>query len=203
MASTSFDNLSVKLSIPASRSRASVRGLLCLVPALLLGAASALIYGGLRFDPSAGSGRIIAFSVAAAALPCPMAALIFGYRGLRWLLLAGWPDRVGVEAEEATLTLRLGPFGTRSFDASRLDVSYPFEQGDDSDDAGFEAHLPEDEQLARFLPRISHPESPEPLNRVILRHAVGSEAEIATALRPAVDCWRSQRVGGDSPNARV
>jgi hypothetical protein len=48
-----------------------------------------------------------------------------------------------------------------------------------------------EEQLASFLPRITHPESTEPLNVVILRHVSGSESEVADMLRPAVDKWRA------------
>ena len=78
------------------------------------------------------------------------------------------------------------------YDAVRLDVRYPFELSADTVNGSFEAFLPQEEQIARFLPRLLHPDAREPLNQVILRFAGGREEEIAAAMRPAVEQWRAR-----------
>jgi hypothetical protein len=183
--------------LPVSRSRAATRGLLCLVPALLLGATGAAIYSRLHFVPTAVSNRLVDYSIAVAALPCPIFTLVFGFRAVRWLFLSCWPGDVAIIADETALTLRLGPFGTRVYDTARLDVKYPFELSGEFDDGSFEAYLPEEEQLARFLPRLTHPDAPEPLNRTIRRFAVGAESDVAAALRSVIEHWRTRREPGD------
>jgi len=109
-------------------------------------------------------------------------------------LLAVWPASVAVVAEVDFLTLRLGPFGTRTYDTPRLDVRYPFELSQDADGGGFEAFLHEDEQRDKLLPRILHPAAREPLHRVILRFVKESELDTARTLRPIIDRWRSGHV---------
>lgn len=194
-----FDHASAPPTVvlSVSRSRAATRGLLCLVPALLLGAATFTIYSRLNFVPTAISNRLVDYSIAVVALPCPIFTLVFGFRAVRRLLLSCWPGDVAIVADETALTLRLGPFGTRAYDAVRLDAKYPFEQSGEFDDGGFEAYLPEEEQLTRFLPRLTHPAAPEPLNHTILRFAVGTEPDVAVALRPVIDHWRTRREPGD------
>ncbi|MDO8629788.1 MAG: hypothetical protein Q7R41_04785 [Phycisphaerales bacterium] len=184
--------------LSVSRARAVTRGLLCLVPALLLGAATFATYSRLHFVPTAISNRLVDYSIAVALLPCSIFTLVFGFRAVRWLLLSCWPGDVAIVADETALTLRLGPFGTRAYDAGQLDARYPFEQSGDFEDGGFEAYLPEEEQRARFLPSLTHPGAPEPLHRTILRFAVGTEPYAAAALRPVIDHWRTRRdPGGD------
>ncbi len=175
---------------PVSRFRAGTRGLLHSVPALLLAAVSAAVYGRLDFAPIGISNRLVDWSIAVVALPCPVVAIVFGFHSVRWLLLLFWPSRVEIRADESTLTLRLGPFGTRAFDVQRLSVRYPFEFSDDSEDEGFESFLPEEEQLARFLPRITHPRATEPINRTILRFIAESESDAARIMRPVIERWR-------------
>jgi len=159
-----------------------------------LGVTSFLIYTSLHFVPSGVSNRLVDYSVALISLPIPLTALWSAFKGARWLLLSVWPAPVGVFADERTLTLRLGPFGTRSYDASRMDIRYPFELSQDDEGGGFEAFLPEEEQQMRLLPRILHPGAREPLNRVILRFVQPSEEEAVRSLRPLLDHWRSGRL---------
>jgi len=188
--------LTVVLSV--SRTRAATRGLLCLVPALLLGAVTFAIYSRLQFVPTAISNRLVDYSIAVALLPCSIFTLFFGFRAVRWLLLSCWPGEVAINADETALTLRLGPFGTRVYDTVQLDAKYPFEQSGDFEDGGFEAYLPEEEQRTKFLPYLTHPAAREPLHRTILRFAVGTEPDAAVALRPIIDRWRTRRdPGGD------
>jgi len=176
--------------LPVARGRAASRALVCSAPAFLLGAATVLIYGRLNFVPSGVSNRLVDYSLAAISLPIPLIAVWTALQSLRWLLLALWPAPIAVVAEVDSLTLRLGPFGTRAYDSARLDVRYPFELSQDADGGGFEAFLPEDEQRAKLLPRILHPAAREPLHRVILRFVKESEPDATRTLRPLIDRWR-------------
>ncbi len=182
--------MSEPIVLPVSRARAASRALLCSVPAVLLTLTTILIYSRLHLVPTGISNRLVEYSIAAISLPAPLLALWTALKALRWLLLALWPARVAIVADACTLTFHLGPFGNRSYDASRLDVRYPFELSQDDDGGGFEAFLPEDEQRAKLLPRILHPQARGPLNRLILRFAKGSEQEIVRAMLPAIDRWR-------------
>jgi len=175
-----------------ARLRAASRALVWSVPAGLLGVTSFLIYTSLHFVPSGVSNRLVDYSVALISLPIPLTALWSVFKGGCWLLLSLWPAPVGVFADERTLTLRLGPFGTMGYDAARLDLRYPFELSQDDEGGGFEAFLPEEEQQMRLLPRILHPSAREPLNRVILRFVQRSEEEAVRSLRPLLDYWRTR-----------
>lgn len=180
--------------VPVSRSRATTRAVVWLVPAAILGVGAISIYRGVHFVPSGISNRFVDYAIALIALPVPAGALWTAWNALRWLLLALWPARVGVFASDAELTMRLGPFGTAVFEVERLEVRYAYEcSGEEDDEAGFEAFIPEDEQHATLLPRITHPKAKAALNRVILRFAQGDEAETARRLRPAIERWRTMQ----------
>jgi hypothetical protein len=69
-------------------------------------------------------------------------------------MLGAWPGPIGVLASDDVLEFRLGP-SRRRYDSARLDIRYPFELDDENGDAAFEAHLPEEEQMRRFLPRMT------------------------------------------------
>lgn len=172
------------------------------MPAIILAAVAWEIFRRLNFQRSAVSNRLVDYCVAVVALPIIVAALVCAFHGLRWALLTVWPGRLGVYAERDALVLRLGPFGVRRYDLARLEVRYPFELLDDADaaeDAGFEAYLPVEEQMATLLPRITHPNSDEPLNWVVLRFVSGPEAGVAAALRPAIARWRAKSAGAVKP----
>ena len=188
----SADGLAAEVVVlPVARGRAASRAVLCCVPAILLGITAILIYARLNFVPTGVSNRLVDYSIAAVSLPIPLIAVWTFLKSLRWLLLAQWPARVAVVADYDSLTLRLGPFGTRTYDAARLDVRYPFELSQDAEGGGFEAFLPEEEQQSKFLPRMLHPDAREPLNRVILRFVKDSEVAAAKVLRPVIGRWRS------------
>jgi len=180
-----------RVTLPASRSRAASRALLWSAPTALLGATTALIYGRLNFVPSGISNRFVDYSLAVAASPIPLAAVLSLIKALRWWLLCLWPTPVGVFADRSHLQFQLGPFGSRRYDTARMEVRYPFELAGEAEAGSFEAFLPEEQQFATLLPRITHPDAPEPLNRVILRFAAASEADAASALRPVLELWRS------------
>ena len=185
--------------LPIARSGAAGRALVWSVPAGLLGVTSFLIYTSLHFVPSGVSNRLVDYSVALISLPISLTALWSVLKGARRLLLSLWPAPVGVFADERTLTLRLGPFGTRSYDAARMDIRYPFELSQDDEGGGFEAFLPEEEQRMKLLPRILHSSAREPLNRVILRFVRPSEKAAVRSLRPLLDHWRSGRLAASAP----
>lgn len=175
---------------PASRSRAATRAILWSAGACLCGVVAFQIYTRLHFGPTLAGSRLVNISIAVIALPLPILTVALGIRAARWILLAAWPKRVGIRATAADLALELGPFGRARYDTARLDVRYPFELSGDETEGGFEAFLPEEEQLARFIPRMVHPAAREPIHRTVLRFAHGDEAEIAAVLRPAFDAWR-------------
>lgn len=184
--------------VPVARSRSMTRAVFWWMPAIILAAVAWELFRRLNFHWSAVSTRLVDYSVAVVALPIVVAALVCGFHGVRWALLAVWPGRIGVYAERDALILRLGPFGVRRYDLARLEVRYPFEALDDAngaEDADFEAYLPVDEQMATLLPRITHPNSDEPLNWVVLRFVSGPEACVAAALRPAIARWRADSAG--------
>jgi len=191
MASTPSSHVaSVVPTLRVSRVLALTRAVIWLVPAAILCVSVVSLYRGLHFVPSGISNRSVDYAVALIGLPFCAIALWTAWNAVRWLLLAAWPARLGIFASERQLILRLGPFGTRVFDAGRLDIRYPYECAGD-DDGGFEAFLPEEQQQATLLPRIAHPDARAPLHRTILKFALGDEADVAVGLRPAIERWRA------------
>ena len=191
-------NRNIAVHIPVARLKALVRGVWWSMSALLAGLLSYLVYSGLDWRPSAVTSRLVEYCIAVAALPAPATLLYSAFQALRWVGLCLWPTGVGVHADERSLVFKLGPFGTRAYDVTRLDVRYPFELSSDVEDGGYEAFLPEEEQVARFLPRLLHPMSQEPLNRVMLRFVLGDEAAVAAAMRPIIERWQSSKSQDES-----
>jgi len=192
LTSCSNDNREVRL--PAARGRALTRGLLWIVPATVSGASAFVVYADLRFGSSGASSALVDVSVALAALPLPIIALVCAVYAVRWFALATWPGWVGVVADDDRLMLRLGPFGGACYDAGRIEARYLFEVSADDVDEPYEAFLPEAEQMARLIPMLTHPDAPAPVRRTLLRFVVGDEASIAAALRPVIERWRSRRI---------
>lgn len=188
----------IAIHLPAARLKALVRGVWWSMSALLAGLLSYLVYSGLDWRPSAVTSRLVEYCIAVAALPAPAILLYSAFQALRWVGLCLWPAGVGVHADEQSLIFKLGPFGTRVYDVARLDVRYPFELSSEVEDGGYEAFLPEEEQVARFLPRLVHPQSQEPLNRVMLRFVLGDEATVAAAMRPIIERWQSSKNQDDA-----
>lgn len=180
--------------ISFARGRAATRAVLWLVPTLLLAAVTFVVYSPLHFLPTATANHIVDWAIAVAAVPLPMLAAVCGIRAVRHLLAVFWLAALGVLADENSLCLRLGPFGTVNYPAHELDIRYPFELSGDFEDGGFEQYLPEEEQLARLMPRITHARAKLPINRTILRFVTGDEAQVAAMMRPAIERWRASRV---------
>ena len=202
MGTTAFDHTtplpdaggpnSESIFVPIGRTKATTRALLRLALALVIATFSGSILVNLDFARSGASWSIVDVSVALVLLPFALCAVALGVSGLRWLTLACWPRPTGVYADTTRLTLALGPFGTRKYEADRLEVRYMFEHSGDEEAETFEALLPKEEQIRRFLPTMLHSAAEEPLNRVVLRFVGGSEASVAQALRPMLARWRGE-----------
>lgn len=144
----------------------------------------------MQFGPTATSNRIVDYAIAIAALPLPAVGVVCAIRAVRHFLAVVWCSRLGVYASEISLRLHFGPFGTVEYPAKELDIRYPFELSGDFEDGGFEQYLPEGEQIARLLPRITHPRVKVPINRTVLQFVSGDEASIASMMRPVIEQWR-------------
>lgn len=180
------------IELPVDRAKSVTRALSWGVPAVLLLVCATAVFGRLQFVPTAFSNRLVDYSIALLlVVPGVLLAIACVIKSLQWLLLAFWPGKVGVVAQEHELTLRLGPFGTKRYDMNRCDVRYPFEMDDEENEGRFEAYLPEDRQRSSLLPRIVASDTSEPVDRLILRFASGSESDLAVALRPMIDRWRT------------
>lgn len=151
-----------------------------------------VIYSRLSFARTAVSNGIVDYAIAIAALPLVILTFVCAARALRHLLALVWFSPLGVQANHDSLQLVFGPFGNVSFPSRELEIRYPFEMSGDFDDGGFEQYLPEDEQTARLLPRITHPRARVVINRTILRFVTGDEARIVVKLKPVIDRWRAQ-----------
>jgi len=185
--------MGVVVFIPLARGRAATRAILWAVPALLLGAVVGITYSRLHFRPTAIASGIVDYAVAIAALPLVGFALFCAVRTLQYILAAVWPGPLGLHADGEYLQLFLGPFGNQCYRAVELDIRYPFEMEEDDEGGGFEQFLPEDEQLARMIPRITHQSAKVPISRTILRFMGGDEPRIASQLRRVIEHWRSGR----------
>lgn len=180
--------------VPISRVRGAVRGLLWFGPGALLMLAAAIALQGIWGGVRGMSSPLVNASLTLAVLPILLGGLVCIWHGSRWIGLALWPWKIGFFAHARLFEMCLGPFGVRSFPVSELTIKYLFELDDDElSDGGFEAYLPEEVQISRFLPRMSHPSSPRGLNEIILRFADGSEEDIAKRLRPAIKAWRNEQ----------
>ena len=180
--------------VPVARSKALTRGAFWIAPAIVLGFATLMVYERVDLRPTAVSSRFVEYSLLLAGLPFAMSAALCVFVCLRWLLLWIWPGNLVILASEDELTFRLGPFGTRRYDAGRFVVSYPFELSPDEEGSGFEAYLPEEEQIETLLPRVDHPDAPGPLNLLILRYVTATEREMAGTLRTVIRGWRARQV---------
>lgn len=194
------------VTLGVSRTKALTRTAAWGAPAAACSVAGVAVYRGLSFAPSGMYNRLVEYSVAVCLLPIVCAGAVFAILAVRWLLLAVWPGSVGIIADEGGLLLRLGPFGTRRFDAASLDVKYPFEQDGDIGESSVEAFLPEEQQRSTLLPRITCPGrhglpagSSEPINFTILRFGGLLESDAAAALRPWVEAWQARHAVREEP----
>ena len=184
--------------IPIDRARLALRALLWGFPAVLLGVIAVMLYGSLNFVPSGVSNRLVDYALGVVALPIPLFSIYALGKAVRLLLIAAWPGKSGVFASPDLLELRLGPF-RRKYDSARLKLQYPFEVGEETGDRPFEAYLPEEEQMERFLPLMTHPQAASAINQEILRYCTGTEAELTGRLRPMIEYWRGTGASSHAP----
>lgn len=184
--------------VPVSRTRALTRTLVWFVPAAVCLAASQAIFREIDLSPRGGGGRLVHFAIALASLPLVIAGLVCLCNAFRWILVAIWPAPMGAFGYADRLELRLGPIGTTVVPRSDLRVRYLFELPDEKRSASVEAFLPEEVQIASFLPLLESGSTGQRFNRRILSLCAGEEEQIAAALRPAVALWRNENlVTGD------
>lgn len=181
----------VLAEVRVARGRASLRALLRLGCATILIILIVHKYNQLDFRPSAYSNRIADYGWACILLVAAAVALFLTVTGGRWLLLAAWPARVAVVGTRRALELHLGPMGRLSYDVPRLTVRYLFEAPDQSEPMLYESLLDEREQVAKFLPQITHPASSARLDLLILKFAAAAEPDVAACLRPFIDHCRT------------
>lgn len=186
---TSRDDHHVIVRLKVSRLRALTRSLLWVAAAAIGFSVTWIIYSGLSFQASGADSRIVDMGIALAGLPVVVVTLILTWHGLRYFLLSIWLGSLHIEATACQLVLQLGPFGLRRFEVENLTIQYPFEL-DNPEEVGFEAFLPEAQQLATMLPKMTYPHYGEPVNRTILRFCAGMEAEAAGRLKLAIVVWR-------------
>jgi hypothetical protein len=174
--------------IPVSRSRALVRGLVRLAPALLVGLVVRVVIEEVWLREAGLRSRLVDLLQVIVLIPLPALFILLTVSALRWLVLSAWPGPIGFFAFADRLEARLGTFGIRRYDLRRMRVRYFFELNED--EGGVEAYLPEEEQMEQFLPRLHHPDAPRPIHELVLMFASLAEPDLARRLRPAVDTWR-------------
>ncbi len=110
--------------------------------------------------------------------------LVVSFRAIQWLLLTFWPRRLYVEISPARVEMHLGPFGTNTYDWSRIKMSL----GENFEPEMLD-HLPDDV----LLPTMTHPSSTEDL-LARLQRFVGINTEQLTGLiRPYLKWhWNSK-----------
>jgi hypothetical protein len=178
--------------IAASRVRACTRAVLWSTPALILGAIAWLIFKDVDLAPSGHTNRMVDWAKLVSAVPISAGAVASAFHTIRWLVFSLWPRYIGFEANRDGLATRLGPFGSRFYDARHLRIRYPFELLEAGEESDFEAYLPEEKQRRQLLPRIIGPGGGVPLNKTILRFVGLTEPQVVTALLPMIDDWRRQ-----------
>ena len=179
--------------LPLHRGSTLASASLWLLPAVGLGGVAVAVFSQLHFIPSGTSNRLVDYSLAVLMIPIVLGAAAFAIRAAGLACMAAWPGSVGVFAGPDELTIKMGPFGTKRYDVARLDVRYPYELPADDGEEQFEALLPHERQVAELIPRITHPDARELIDRTIRRMAGVSEDNIVRILRPAIYFYRAVR----------
>ncbi len=197
-----------------SRTQAMERALIRLAPGVLGIIGAYLVVRGLNFRTSAVDNRIIEYCVALLMIPIVLSGVALVVVGIKWAIFSLWPGRLAVTTGPQGLLFELGPFGREIYPPEELNVQYLFEISMDAanDDDLYESLLPEEEQMATKLPRISHhaptdhpgpsearaaspaqPPAAGHLERRILYFSANSERELVVALQPFVAYMRRNR----------
>lgn len=103
-----------------------------------------------------------------------VALLLFAIAAVRWLLLALWPGRLGIDLPADGIRLRAGPFGRMTLDRRRVQVSV---EGDV--DLDTLARLPPDSVAIE----LRHPDCPEEVVGRLQRFAGGHAQQVRLGIR--------------------
>jgi len=190
-----------KAALPLSRWTCLDRTLRRFILAAILALPPVTVIPRLDFTPTATSNRITEISLLLLMLPLLLAGLISALAAARWLLAACWPKPLGLFASDQTLSFQLGPFGTQAFDTKRLRIQYLFDlDPDDIDpDLVYESLQPPEKQIQSQLPAITHPDTPNRLDRLILRFFAIPPERAAAILGPYLQAIREKKTTRNNP----
>lgn len=159
-----------RVSIKIDRGRAIVRGLCRL--------GGAVIIGGLLLvsQPDWGllwqTQRATCVALGAVFMLLAATGAVLALSAVKWLLLSGWPGRLGIKISPDRVQLSLGPFGERTYDWARIRLRV-----DPDIDPAILDTLADD----AFATHMRHPDCNEDLASRIQRFG-GLEAEALNAL---------------------
>ena len=121
-----------------------------------------------------------------------VAGVVLLVYGVRWIMLAAWPGRVGVEISPLHISMRAGPFGKETYAWSEIRVAY-----DEDMDPSLWDVLLDDETL----PCVRHPICEEDLVVRIQRLAALRTADLAALLKPYFKRGLAESLEGGPTNA--
>ncbi|MCG3128484.1 MAG: hypothetical protein CHACPFDD_03373 [Phycisphaerae bacterium] len=113
------------LHLPISRATFATRGVVYLALAAAALLPVYLIVRGLRFDVGTAADRYSNLAIAWLLQVPALAAGVLALRGVRWLLLAAWPESIGVWIGDEGIELRLDRGARRLFAWGALEVQWP------------------------------------------------------------------------------
>ena len=161
------------IRIAIDRTRAMVRGLWRLAcGALLIGP---VLIMDLDWELLWQAQRATFFASALLTALLTAAGLVVLVYGIRWIMLAAWPGRVGIDVSPLHISICAGPFGRESYVWSEIRVAY-----DEDVDQSLWDVLLDDETL----PGVRHPACEEDLIVRIQRLAALRMEELTAVLKP-------------------
>lgn len=176
--------------IAVDRMRMAMRGAWRAAVGVLLGCGLLVALRGVRWREMWAADRATALGMAALAATSGAVAALVLWAAIRWLLLAGWPARLGVEFSARWVKFRLGPFGTLELDAARLRAAEA-----EPDEAAEGAFADEDEPA-----RLLHPLLAGDLAGLVNRYTGASGPALAATLaRYLPEVSATANGGGDLP----
>ena len=163
------------IELPIERGQALVRGLWRLLCAVLVGGIVFVVRIDWKLMWLTEKASFLALGVVMVCVA--LAAIGLAVSSVRWLLLAAWPGKLGIEVRPDRILLRLGPFGARTYDWSHLQIEL-----DEAFDQDMIDLMPDD----AFVPAIRHVAGGEDVVRIVMRFASVSHEELTRRLRPYV-----------------
>ncbi len=170
-----------------SRLQGLVKGALLAGGGVMLFIPAFYVWPTLRFVPSPTSNRITDYAMAITVGVMALVGVMLAGAGLRWALFVVWPARMGIEADDQALYLRLGPFGNQRLEWARLETIYAFDLDDPSEADPDRLVLEPEAEMEKFLPRMRHPAVEGDVNRMLERFAAVDEPTLAAKLRRYIE----------------